>query len=170
MSKAKARGRRGGKSKRAKKNELAKADEWTLYISLEDGNSFPGWFTKSKDGYLQLPMSKRKGIMTIDEYRNMPDQKNKLGVEQLVGINQRQVTDTVTVFKYDNERVGEDLNYVYTLGEIIVTHQITKQNNFMLVLVIYPILKLSRRKVIDTYLKKQMLEYEILCPIWQITN
>ena len=124
-------------------------DELNLYISLADGNIFPSWFTKWKDGFIRLPFNKRK-IMTTSNH--------------LVTLN---TDDKIMVFDCNNEFFAQDDNYICTLSEIIITPQITKHDVFLMVIVINFIVKPSQKKVITDYCHQRAFEYEILCPIWQ---
>ena len=131
--------------------------ELNLYISLADGNIFPNWFTKWKDGFIRLPFNKRK-IMTKFEY------KNANAANHSVTLN---IDDEIMVFDCNNEFFAQDDNYICTLSEIIITPQITKHDVFLMVIVINFIVKPSRKKVITDRCHQRAFEYEILCPIWQ---
>jgi len=163
MSRVKKRGSHN-RNKENKIKELKK-EEPKYYISLDDGNFFPGWLTKWKDGYVQLPISKRKGYMSISAYKNGGQEKQ--AVSHLEGIAEKNLCDDVVVFDYKDECIGQDINYLYNLSEVIVTPTITNDNNFIIVLVIKPKVKPSKRKIITTTYKQMYLEYQILCPIWQ---
>lgn len=126
---------RNSSSNKGKKKSFN--EDLNYYIFLEEGNEFPSWINRWKDGFLKLPMSQVHYI------------EDKL------------------LFPFNNVMIGEDLNYVFTLSHIIVTEKITINDNFVMLLAVNLILKPSRKNKVPKQLKQLYLEYEVGCPIWQ---
>ncbi|AYV76973.1 MAG: hypothetical protein Barrevirus6_11 [Barrevirus sp.] len=155
--------KKNGKTKKGKIANKSKTDKF-LFISLADDNAFPSWFSKGKDGFLKLPISKKREEITVAEYKK---REENYGVEYLTALSEKSIVDNISVFDFNNEFLGVDINYAYMLSEIIVTEKISKDNNFIIVLIVLPKLLPSRKDKVKNYYKKRLYEYEIYCPIWQ---
>lgn len=141
-------------------------EETSLYLFLEENQKFPSWFKfgpNANSGHIVLPISKRKEITTVQEYKRSINSKSDSFLDGCT-------TDAISVFNFGKLQVGKDKSYIYKLSEIIVTNTITKDGKFLLILIIDAIVKPSRRKVVRTHFRTHIYEYEILCPIWQFSD
>ena len=144
-------------SKRVKNNE---GEDPSYYISLANTHYFPSWFSLSKDGNLTIPLNKLKSRMSFENFKKTtPD---NYGLDYLDGFD-----DEVIIFDYENQIVGQDFDFLYTLSKIIMTPTVNKNGDFAIALIIYPKIRPSRRRITKECYKIRLYEYGINCPIWQ---
>ena len=131
----------------SKAKNLEKTQGPHYYIFLEN-DKFPVWMEIGSGGFLKIPLSWLKpGTSAFDR--------------------------TFT-FSFDNMYIGQHTDYMLYLKGVSINTVINSDGTFMMELDISPIVKPSARikarknKYGTTeFLKRIMLSYEIMCPIWQ---
>ena len=125
----------------------------TLCVSIADGNEFPSWFNKWKNGYIWLSQSLQLPGTSLLGYKDEP---------------------VTAIFDLNDEYVGTDKNYIFCLSKVGITIECNKHNQFMIVFVIIQKPKAIKARARS---RKQLEEskvigftYEIYCPIWQFPN
>ena len=91
----------------------------------------------------------------------------ELGKEGFLKIPMKNRKRGTSNFDYKNLYVGQNHIYKFYLTQIHVTETITELDNFIIALDIATIVKPKIKKSGERYLKRILLEYEILYPVFQ---
>lgn len=109
-----------------------------IYTILADENEYPKWFTKGRDGIFSVSLSNRKGDTSRFDCHHM--------------------------------KVGKDENFQFYLEEVGITEPFRQDPVifplFMIVLV-FTCEPKNKNFSPDAYIKKFMLDFEILPPVYQ---